>query len=132
MAGGVAAAVPAALFAALAGTALHRQLLLVAADVALPLGALAALALLGSLQLFLGAAFRSLIPTAACGVLCYVLAGWWSAMEPGKRLIAGDLAGNFWVYGIAVVTVLMLAWCRRYRRRLMAANSPGPATGAPA
>jgi hypothetical protein len=131
MAGGLTAAVPAAFFAALAGTALHRQLL-VTADVVLPLGALAALALLGSLQLFLGAAFRSLIPTAACGVLCYVLAGWWSAMEPGKRLIAGDLAGNLWVYGIAVVTVLMLAWCRRYRRRLPAANVPGPAAGAPA
>jgi N-acetyl-1-D-myo-inositol-2-amino-2-deoxy-alpha-D-glucopyranoside deacetylase len=126
MAGGLTAAVPAALFAALAGTALHRQQL-VAADVVLPLGALAALVLLASLQLFLGAAFRSLIPTAACGVLCYFLAGWWSAMGPGKRLIAGDVAGNVWVYGIAGVTVLMLAWCRRYRRRIPA---PAPATAA--
>ena len=37
-------------------------------------------------------------------------------MEPGKRLIAGDLAGSIWVYGIVVVTVAMLAWCRRYSR----------------
>jgi N-acetyl-1-D-myo-inositol-2-amino-2-deoxy-alpha-D-glucopyranoside deacetylase len=37
-------------------------------------------------------------------------------MESGKRLIAGDLAGSTWVYGIVVVTVIMLAWCRRYRR----------------
>jgi hypothetical protein len=131
MAGGLTAAVPAALFAALAGTALHGQQL-VAAGVVLPLGALAALALLGSVQLFLGAAFRSLAPTAACGVLCYVLTGWWSGMEPGKRLIAGDLAGNVWVYGIAAVTVLMLAWCRRYRRRRPAANVPVPAVGAQA
>lgn len=115
MAGGLAAAVPAALFAALAGTALHRQQL-EATGAALPLGAVAALLLLASLQLFLGAAFRTLIPTAVCGALCYVLAGWWSGMESGKRLIAGDLAGSVWVYGIVVVTVVMLAWCRRYRR----------------
>ena len=37
-------------------------------------------------------------------------------MEPGKRLIAGDLAGMIWVYGIVAVTVVMLVWCRRYRR----------------
>lgn len=130
MAGGLAAAVPAALFAAVAGTALHRQQL-AAADVVLPLGAVAALVLLGSLQLLVGAAFRSLVPTAATGVLCYVLAGWWSTMPAGKRLIAGDPAGNMWVYGIAVVTVLMLAWCRRYRRRSPAAQTPvGPVPAA--
>jgi N-acetyl-1-D-myo-inositol-2-amino-2-deoxy-alpha-D-glucopyranoside deacetylase len=119
MAGGLAAAVPAALFAALAGTALHRQSFeatgLEATGAALPLGAVAALLLLASLQLFLGAAFRTLIPTAVCGALCYALTGWWSGMESGKRLIAGDLAGGVWVYGIVVVTVIMLAWCRRYR-----------------
>ena len=119
MAGGLAAAVPAALFAAFAGTALHRQQFEatgLTAGAALPLGALAALLLLASLQLFLGAAFRTLIPTAVCGALCYALAGWWSGMESGKRLIAGDLSGSIWVYGIVVVTVIMLAWCRRYRR----------------
>ena len=132
MAGGIAAAVPAALFAALAGTALHRQRL-VMADVELPLGAVAALLLLASLQLLLGAAFRSVIPTAVCGVLCYVLAGWWSSMAPGKRLIAGDLAGNVWVFGIAAVTVLMLVWSRRYRRRArrktVTAGAVPPAAG---
>jgi hypothetical protein len=127
MAGGLAAAVPAALFAAFAGTALHRQEF-AAVGAALPLGAVAALLLLASLQLFLGAAFRTLIPTAVCGGLCYALAGWWSGMESGKRLIAGDLAGSIWVYGIVVVTVGMLAWCRRYSRR----SSGGTATGHPA
>jgi N-acetyl-1-D-myo-inositol-2-amino-2-deoxy-alpha-D-glucopyranoside deacetylase len=116
VAGGLAAAVPAALFAALAGTALHRQEF-AATGAAVPLGAVAALLLLASLQLFLGAAFRTLVPTAVCGALCYALAGWWSGMESGKRLIAGDLAGSIWVYGIVVVTVAMLAWCRRYRRQ---------------
>ncbi|MBT2554323.1 hypothetical protein [Arthrobacter sp. ISL-5] len=133
MAGGIAAAVPAALFVATAGTALHRQQWLLS-GVILPWGAVAALVLLGSVQLLLGAAFRSVIPTAVCGVLCYVLAGWWSAMAPGKRLIAGDLAGNVWVFGIAGVTVLMLVWARRYRRRarrkaLAAESVPAPAGG---
>jgi N-acetyl-1-D-myo-inositol-2-amino-2-deoxy-alpha-D-glucopyranoside deacetylase len=116
MAGGIAAAVPAALFAATAGTALHRQQLMVS-GVVLPWGVVAALVLLASVQLLLGAAFRSAIPTAACGVLCYVLAGWLSALEPGKRLISGDLPGTLWVYGIAGATLVMLAWCRRYRPR---------------
>ncbi|MDV8146624.1 hypothetical protein [Arthrobacter sp. B10-11] len=114
MAGGIAAAVPAALFVAAAGTALHRQQWMVS-GVVLPWGALAALVLLGSVQLLLGAAFRSVIPPAACGVLCYVLAGLWSNLEPGKRLIAADVPGYLWIYGIAAVTVLMLVWCRRYR-----------------
>lgn len=128
MAGGVAAAVSAALFAAVAGTALHRQQLLIA-GVGLPWGAVAALLLLGALQLLLAAAFRSVIPTAATGVMCYMLAGWWSTMEPGKRLVAGDLAGNVWVYGIAGITVAMLAWCRRYCTRPAAEDR---ASGQPA
>ena len=115
MAGGIAAAVPAALFAALAGTMLHGQHLVVG-GVELPWGAVAALVLLGAVELWLGAAFRSPLPTAACGVLCYALAGWWSTLDPGKRLIIGDLAGNIWVYGIVGVTLITLAWSRRYRR----------------
>ncbi|KRE79791.1 hypothetical protein [Arthrobacter sp. Soil763] len=114
-AGGIAAAVPAALFAALAGTVLHGQKVLVA-GVDVPWGAGAALLLLAAVELWLGAAFRSLLPTAACGVLCYALAGWWTTLPPGRRLIIGDLAGNLWIYGIAVVTVGMLVYCRRYRR----------------
>ena len=113
-AGGIAAAVPAALFAALAGTMLHGQNILVA-GVEVPWGAVAALVLLGAVELWLGAAFRSPLPTAVCGVLCYALAGWVSTFREGKRLIIGDLAGNLWIYGIAAVTFVMLAWCRRYR-----------------
>ncbi len=75
------------------------------AGVEVPWGAAAALVLLGAVELWLGAAFRSVLPTAACGVLCYALAGWWSTLENGKRLIIGDLAGNLWIYGIAVVTL---------------------------
>lgn len=105
---------PAALFVAVAGTALHRHDL-VLDGVDIPWGAVAALVLLGSVQLWLGAAFRSVVPTAVCGVLCYALTGWWSTLETGKRLVIGDTSGNIWVFGIAGITLAMLAWCRRYR-----------------
>ncbi|MGO4229595.1 hypothetical protein AB4Y72_12060 [Arthrobacter sp. YAF34] len=113
-AGGIAAAVPVALFVALAGTALHRQGLIMG-GVQIPWGAAAALLLLGSAEVWLGAAFRSVIPTAVCGVLCYALTGWWSTLETGKRLVIGDAAGNIWVFGIGGMTLAMLVWCRRYR-----------------
>jgi hypothetical protein len=115
-AGGIAAALPAALFVALAGTVLHRQAVPVA-GVELPWGAVAALVLVASVELLLGAAFRSIVPTAVCGAGCYALTGWWSTLGPGRRLILGDLAGNLWIFGIAVVTVGVLTWCRRYARR---------------
>lgn len=114
-AGGIAAALAAALFVALAGTALHRQQL-AAAGIELPWGAAAALVLLASVELLLGAASRSLVPPAVCGAACYALTGWWSTLETGKRLIIGDLAGNLWIFGTALVTVVMLIWCRRYAR----------------
>ena len=113
-AGGIAAAVPAALFVALAGTALHRHEL-VLGGVEIPWGAAAALLMLGSAELWLGAAFRSVVPTAVCGLLCYALTGWCSTLETGKRLVIGDAAGNIWVFGIAGITLAMLLWCRRYR-----------------
>ena len=115
-AGGIAAALPAALFVALAGTALHRQRLPLG-GVELPWGAVAALVLLASVELLLGAAFRSVVPAAVCGGACYALAGWWSTFDRGKRLIFGDLPGNLWIFGIAVVTVIVLLRCRRYARR---------------
>ena len=93
---------------------LHRQDILVA-GVEVPWGAAAALVLLGAVELWLGAAFLSALPTAVCGALCYALAGWWSTLASGKRLIIGDLAGNLWIYGIVVVTIGMLAWGGRYR-----------------
>lgn len=95
---------------------LHRQRLAVG-GVELPWGAVAALVLLASVELLLGAAFRSPLPTAVCGAGCYALTGWWSTLEPGKRLILGDPAGYLWMFGIAAVTVAVLAWCRRYTGR---------------
>jgi N-acetyl-1-D-myo-inositol-2-amino-2-deoxy-alpha-D-glucopyranoside deacetylase len=112
---GIAAAVPVALFAAVAGTALHRQTLPIA-DVDVYWGTAAALLLLASLQLLLGAWSRSLLPTAVAGIVCYAAVGLLSAAGTGKQLIVADVPGNVWVYGIAGITFAMLLWCRRYRR----------------
>jgi hypothetical protein len=112
---GIAVAVPVALFAALAGTALHRQTLLLA-GVDVYWGAAAALLLLASLQLLLGAWSRSLLPTAVAGIVCYAAVGAISSAGTGKQLIVADVPGNVWVYGSAGVTLVMLLWCRRYRR----------------
>ena len=113
---GIAVAVPAALFAALAGTALHRQSVK-ASGVDIFWGCAAALLLLAALQLLLGAWSRSLIPTAVVGIGCYATVGFLSTGGTGKQLIVADLPGNVWVFGIAAVTVVMLLWCHLYRRR---------------
>lgn len=112
---GIAVAVPVALFAALAGTALHRQALLTA-GVDVYWGTAAALLLLASLQLLLGAWSRSLIPTAVLGIVCYATIGLLSTGGTGKQLIVADLAGNVWIYGSAGITFVMLLCCRRYGR----------------
>jgi N-acetyl-1-D-myo-inositol-2-amino-2-deoxy-alpha-D-glucopyranoside deacetylase len=112
---GIAAAVPVAFFVAVAGTALHRQTAVIA-GVELPAGACGALLLLASVQLLLGAAFRSIIPTAVSGAACYAAVGVLSSAGPRKLLILGDALGNAWIYGILVVTIAMLLWCRRYRK----------------
>lgn len=112
---GIAVAVPVALFAALAGTALHRQSLLIA-GVDAYWGTAAALLLLASLQLLLGAWSRSLIPTAVLGIVCYATIGLLSTGGTGKQLIVADVPGNIWVYGSAGITFVMLLWCRRYGR----------------
>ncbi|OFI39935.1 hypothetical protein BIU82_02535 [Arthrobacter sp. SW1] len=117
---GIAAGLPvalfAAVFAAVAGTALHRQYLALA-GVELHWGPPAALLLLAALQLLLAGRYRSLIPTAVAGIGCYVLVGLLAAAGPGKQLILGDVPGNVWVYGIAVVTLVMLVVCRGFARR---------------
>ncbi len=112
---GIAAALPVALFAALAGTALHRQSVQIA-GVELFWGPAAALLLLAALELLLAGRYRSLLPTAVVGILCYVLVGLLSAAGPGKQLILADVPGNVWVYGIAAVTLVMLLVCRGFTR----------------
>ncbi|MFJ4168271.1 hypothetical protein ACIPY3_02055 [Paenarthrobacter sp. NPDC089714] len=109
---GIAMAVLAALFVAVAGTVLHRQSVVIS-GVELYWGAGAALLLLASVQLWLVAWSASVIPTAVAGLVAYATVGLLSSGGPDKRLVLGDLPGNVWVFGIAGVTLLMLvvaAW----------------------
>ncbi|MBT2585973.1 hypothetical protein [Arthrobacter sp. ISL-95] len=104
---GIATAVLAALFVALAGTGLHRQTV-VWSGVDLPWGVAAALLLLASVQLWLAAWSRSVVPTAMAGVVTYAVVGVLSSAGPAKQLIPGDAVGNVWVFGIGGVTLIML------------------------
>ncbi|MCT9869506.1 hypothetical protein [Paenarthrobacter aurescens] len=111
---GIAAAVLAALFVATAGTALHRQALSMA-GVEVPWGVVAALLLLASVQLWLAAWSRSILPTAVAGVVSYAAVGVLSGAGPAKQLVLGDAVGNVWVFGIAAVTLVMLVAASRLR-----------------
>ncbi|MEV7660903.1 hypothetical protein [Paenarthrobacter sp. NPDC089316] len=111
---GIAAAVPAALFVAAAGTALHRQSLSWS-GVELPWGVAAALLLLASVQLWLAAWSRSIVPAAVAGVVGYAAVGLLSSAGPAKQLVLGDAVGNVWVFGIGAVTLVMLVAASRLR-----------------
>lgn len=114
-AGGMTVAVPAALFCVAAGTMLHRQVLSLA-GLNFPLGLFGALVLIGAVQVLVGAWSRSMAAVAVLGGLSYAAAGWLAMAPPGQRLILGDFHGNAWVFGIAVVTLLVMVWVRRFRR----------------
>ncbi|MFK0039025.1 hypothetical protein ACIQTW_04215 [Paenarthrobacter sp. NPDC090517] len=109
---GAATAVLAAPFVALAGTVLHRQTV-IWSGVVVPWGVAAALLLLASVQLWLAAWTRSVIPTAVAGVVSYAVVGVLSSAGSAKQLILGDPVGNVWVFGIGVVTLIMLVVVNR-------------------
>lgn len=111
---GIAAAVLAALFVAAAGTALHRQTA-VWSGVEVSWGVAAALLLLASVQLWLAAWSRSILPTAIAGVVSYAAVGVLSSAGPAKQLVLGDALGNVWVFGIGGVTLVMLVAASRLR-----------------
>ncbi|MET3901460.1 hypothetical protein [Paenarthrobacter sp. 4246] len=111
---GIAAAVLAALFVAVAGTGLHRQTLPVS-GMDVPWGVIASLVLLASVQLWLAAWSRSIIPTAVAGVVSYAAVGVLSSARPAKQLVLGDVTGTAWVFGIAAVTLVMLVAAGRLR-----------------
>ncbi|MET4899045.1 hypothetical protein PV760_00025 [Paenarthrobacter sp. CC6] len=113
---GIAAAVPAALFVAAAGTALHRQAIQWA-GVEIFWGVAAALLLVASVQLWLAAWSRSIVPTAVAGVVGYAAVGVLSSAGPSKQLVLGDAVGNVWVFGIGAVTLVMLVAASRLRTR---------------
>ncbi|MEV7605240.1 hypothetical protein AB0N65_07350 [Paenarthrobacter sp. NPDC089322] len=120
---GIAAGVLAALLVAPAGTVLHRQAVVIS-GVDVPWGVCAALLLLASVQLWLAAWSRSVVPTAVAGLVGYAAVGLFSSAGPDKQLVLGDVAGNVWVFGIAGVTLLMLAVAHRLRARRPTAVEP--------
>ncbi|MGJ3188884.1 hypothetical protein [Paenarthrobacter sp. FR1] len=119
---GIAAAVLAALFVAAAGTALHRQTALWS-GVEVSWGVVASLLLLASVQLWLAAWSRSILPTAIAGVVSYAAVGVVSSAGPAKQLVLGDTLGNVWVFGIGGVTLVMLVAASRLRLPLAQAGA---------
>ena len=107
----IAGAVAAGTVAAVFGTALHAHLLFVG-GVALPIGALAALVLAGSLFLLCGLWARNVMMTAVAGAIAYGLVALLSRSSKTLILTGSStaapgtvLAGNLWLFGVLVVTL---------------------------
>jgi hypothetical protein len=111
---GIATAVLAALFVALAGTGPAQADPGVERRRGFAWGVAAALLLLASVQLWLAAWSRSVVPAAVAGVVTYAVVGVLSSAGPAKQLVLGDAVGNVWVFGIGGVTLIMLDVIKRW------------------
>lgn len=106
------------LLSAVLGTALHGHIAY-AGNAALPAGAAAALLMAGAVMVWCGLWARTIIASALCGGTAYVLVALLS--RSSKTLIltgtTGDtalptaLAGNIWLFGLALISVLSVAVC---------------------
>lgn len=105
---GVLAAIGAGLGGGLLGTSLHGHAIY-SSTVTIPVGALAALLLLASLELFVGLWTKNVWTVVFVGGAAYLCCGIFSLQRGGSALIANNLQGNLWLYGIAITTPL-LAW----------------------
>jgi hypothetical protein len=107
----VVGAVGAGIAAGVFGTLLHAHLVVVAGT-ALPVGALAALVLAGSLFLLCGLWARNIIMTAVAGGVAYTVVALLSTSSKTLILTGSSeaapgtaLAGNLWLFGVLVVTL---------------------------
>ncbi len=107
----VVAATAAGVVAAVFGTLLHGQVVHVGAT-GLPVGAVAALVLAGSLFLLCGLWARSIIMTAVAGAVAYGVVALLSISSKTLILTGSSdaapgtaLAGNLWLFGVLVVTL---------------------------
>lgn len=97
------------------GTFLHGHLLIVD-GVQLPLGAVAALLLAGSLLLYCGLWARSIIMTALAGAVAYAVVALLS-MSAKTLILTGSseaapmvaFAGNLWLFGVLAMTLVAVA-----------------------
>lgn len=112
----IAAAVGGGLGVGLLGTALHGHLWY-PGNASIPLGALGALVLLAAVVLFVGLWSRSGWVAMLAGVFTYITAGVLSLQIGSYGLISGNLQGELWLYGIAVVTPLASLLCLSILRR---------------
>lgn len=102
----IAAAIGAGLGAGLLGTSLHAHLWRISGT-AIPVGALAALLLFGAVALFVGLWSRTGWLSVATGAAAYAAVGVLSIPVGGFGLVQGNLQGELWLYGIAVLTALV-------------------------
>lgn len=122
----------AGVLAAILGTALHLHTWLVGGLV-IPVGALAAVVLLTSAAVFAGLFTRSVPAAALTGVVTYVLVGLAATFGAGSLIAAGAevegaappvaVAGSFWVVGVAVGTVVAVAFTWRVLQRSSAVRA---------
>ncbi|WP_247826682.1 hypothetical protein [Arthrobacter antioxidans] len=107
----IAGAVAAGVAAGVLGTALHGHLLFVG-GVAVPVGALAALLLAGSLFLLCGLWARNVMMTALAGAIAYGIVALLSRSSKTLILTGSStaapgtaLAGNLWLFGVLIATL---------------------------
>ncbi|WP_156134975.1 hypothetical protein [Arthrobacter sp. L77] len=93
------------------GTALHGHLLFVG-GVAVPVGALAALLLAGSLFLLCGLWARNVMMTAVAGAIAYGIVALLSRSSKTLILTGSStaapgtaFAGNLWLFGVLIATL---------------------------
>lgn len=133
----LAGSVAVGVVAALLGTALHAQGWELG-GVTVPVGALAAVVLVGSAAVFAAVSARNVYLSPLVGSVAYLVVGWFAAVETyplvltdtsGEPALPAAIAGSIWVFGVAVATVLATLvswWALRPRRssRLRAVKLP--------
>lgn len=121
---GMGAAVFGGLMSAVLGTALHGHIGYVG-DAALPVGAAAALLLAGAVSVWCGLWARNIVAAALCGGTAYVVVAVLSSSSEtliltgtsGGPALPIAVAGNLWLFGLALVSVLGVALCAVVLRR---------------
>ncbi|MBG6216507.1 N-acetyl-1-D-myo-inositol-2-amino-2-deoxy-alpha-D-glucopyranoside deacetylase [Arthrobacter sp. CAN_A6] len=115
---GMGAALVGGLLSAVLGTALHGHVIHVG-DAALPVGAVAALLLTGAVLVWCGLWARNIIAAALCGGTAYVVVAALSSSSEtliltgtgGGPALPAAVAGNLWLFGLALASVLGVAVC---------------------
>jgi hypothetical protein len=106
------------------GTALHARILFLFGT-GIPVGAVAALVFAGSVAVYLGLWASSIWMSALTGAVAYALVGLLATGTDDRLILTGAepggpwsaLAGDIWIFGLAVVTVAAVVICWTVLRR---------------